>query len=637
MRFRILLLLLFISSLAVAQVNINHYIRVGQTRISTGNYVGAIENFNIVIKFKPQLPEPYFFRGLAKQQLEDFRGAIEDYDMAIRIKPYYPDAFINRGLAYLSLHEYKAAIEDYNRALELSPRNSGIYNNRGIAKLSIKDIDGAIADYDKALETNPNFVNALINRSNANIVKGDIKEAIRDLNRVIIIRPHFASAYLLRGLARFELNDFAAALRDFDQTIKLDPQNAYAYNNRGIVKQRLEDFQGAIMDYDLALQLDPTMPNAYLNRGIAKEVLGQPGYEEDYRIAAKLDPKLDIRHRPTEEEYYAQLQQQQQQSGQSQTQGQALAQNSKQAQVQADPNSKPKEKSKEEEDAERARRRFRLSLADTRNIPNYDEEVDDGRVQNKNVIIELQHIFRIASFSENSVNYERLQYYSLALEELNKYNNYTPQMTITNKETSDFADSFKNNILYFNEKIKANESSDNYLSRGIFKFLTKQYNDAMIDFDKSLRLDNKNLITYFSRANCRVKMVELMESVPDLSQDMTIAIGSGNFGDKDLKKEFLDDYKDILNDYDRCSKFDPDFPFVYYNKAYVLCKLDRYEEAVSNLDKAIDLQHDFAEAYFNRGLIRIYLDDVDNGAKDLSKAGELGIEDAYNIIKRYCN
>lgn len=72
------------------QLNINHYMRVGRTRISIENYTGAIEYFNIVIKFKPHLPEAYFFRGVAKHQLEDFRGAILDYDKAIEINLITP-------------------------------------------------------------------------------------------------------------------------------------------------------------------------------------------------------------------------------------------------------------------------------------------------------------------------------------------------------------------------------------------------------------------------------------------------------------------------------------------------------------------------------------------------------------------
>jgi hypothetical protein len=55
------------------------------------------------------------------------------------------------------------------------------------------------------------------------------------------------------------------------------------------------------------------------------------------------------------------------------------------------------------------------------------------------------------------------------------------------------------------------------------------------------------------------------------------------------------------------------------------------------LNKAIALESEFAEAYYNRGLTKIYLNDTQGGALDLSKAGELGLAEAYSIIKRYCN
>ena len=62
-----------------------------------------------------------------------------------------------------------------------------------------------------------------------------------------------------------------------------------------------------------------------------------------------------------------------------------------------------------------------------------------------------------------------------------------------------------------------------------------------------------------------------------------------------------------------------------------------YLGAINDYSKAIELEPDFAEAYFNRGLTRIYLDDMEGGSLDLSKAGELGLTEAYNVIKRYCN
>ena len=625
MKIKISIILLLIVNMAYGQLNINNYVMVGQTRIGIGNYVGAIENFNIVIKFRPQLPEPYFFRGMAKHQLEDYRGAISDYNKAIEIKPYYPSAYINRGLAYLQLHDYKKAISDYQKALEFTPHNPGIYNNLGIAKLSMKDIDGAIMDYDKALEIKPNFVNALINRSNAYIVKGDIKNGIYNLNKAIIIRPHYASAYLLRGLARFQMDDYASALRDFDQTIRFDPENAYAYNNRGIVKQKLKDYQGAIMDYDLALQLNPTMANAYFNRGIAREILKRPGYEQDYQIAARLNPHLDMQKRRADDQqqYYAQSQ------SASSTIGE-----------QKDSIQNIKDQKLKQEENKKRERRFRLALADTRNIPGInDEEADNGLVQNKNVIIELQNIFMLSCSEGNQRDYTRLQYYNGTIESLNQYNNYSPTIILTNRRIDESSEIFKNNISYFNDKLKKEKDSKNLLCRGIFKFLDNDLNGTMDDLNNSIELNNKEILAYFSRGNCKTKMVELLESVPDYSQNIKIPIGqsqsSGNTSEE--TKKHLYEYNKILEDYQTCIDIDPTFPFSYYNQAYIYCKLDRYKDAISSLDKAIKLRSDFAEAYYNRGLTKIYMDDVKGGALDLSKAGELGIQEAYNVIKRYCN
>lgn len=648
----IFILCILCSNLAFSQLNIDYYMRVGETRIQIGNYVGAIENFNIVIRFKPHLPEPYYFRGLAKHQLEDFRGAINDYNKAIEIKPFYPEAYMYRGLAYLQINDFNKSIVDYNRAVELNPRDANLFNNRGIAKISMKDIDGAIADYTKALEINPKFTNSYINRSNALLMKNDVKGAIKDLNQAIIIRPHYANAYLLRGLARFELNDYASALRDFDQCLRLDPQNAYAFNNRGIVKQKLEDFKGAINDYNMALQLDPTMANAYMNRGIAKENLKIPGFEQDYATAAKLDPKFAFNPKEIDYNSLAQAKKKANQQGQkNQQQSQnptqsnpptqnLIAQNTNPPVQHTDSVKKNEEvrEPKKETKEERDRRRYRLSLADSRNLPtSKDEKVNDGLVQNKNIVIDLQPIFVLSSRDKDSEEYSPIQYYNADLEAINNFNNYSPMINITNKRGSNQIDYYKNNILYFNEKINKNsKESYNFLSRSIFYSLIEDYTRATSDLQKAIDLNGKNALIYFARGNCHMKMNELLEQVKMKSELISISIKNGpsqNAG----TTETVADYTEVLNDYANCLKINPQFPHAYFNQAYVKCKIHDYEGALADLNKAIEIEKDFAEAYFNRGLTRIYLDDVEGGAMDLSKAGELGIQDAYNIIKRYCN
>ena len=64
------------------------------------------------------------------------------------------------------------------------------------------------------------------------------------------------------------------------------------------------------------------------------------------------------------------------------------------------------------------------------------------------------------------------------------------------------------------------------------------------------------------------------------------------------------------------------------------CAQKDFRTAILDYNEAIKRDPDFAEAYFNRGLSRLYTGDTQRGIEDLSKAGELGIVNAYNIIKR---
>lgn len=649
--FFLLLVTLYFS--AGAQVNIDHYMRVGQTRTQIGNYTGAIEYFNIVLKFKPKLAEAYFFRGVAKFNLEDYRGAITDYNTAIDIKPFYPQAYMYRGMAYHNLKNYKKGIEDYNKALEFDPTDENIYNNRGQAKLANKDWKGAVEDYNEALKINPKSTNALMNRSNAKFISGDTKGAIKDLNEVIVIRPHYAGAYLNRGLARLQMDDFASAMRDFDQSIKLDPQNEVAFLNRGIIKQNLEDNAGAIMDYNMALQLNPELANAYFNRGIAKEELKLPGYESDFAIAARLNPKFDLEARRKRAEELARANRQTGSNAPKQViaQNQQQAKNDSIARSQALASNTETEKKEEidkvidemlggdEQKNNRNNRNLSLMIEDSRDLPGEEEEnAEDGLIQNRNIVIDLQPLFIVSAFEKNSVDYDRFQYYNEALNLINIKNNYNPLLTLTNKSIDAYKPVFENFILFFNDKIKIQENSHNLLNRGIFYSLTGKYNQAVADFDKTIKTDDKQGIAWFERANAHYKMLEQIELLEKTHNELSVKLGERTVQEINQEKQTLAfEYKQILEDYEVVLYIDPSFYVAYYNRAFIKLRLGEYKSAIEDLNRAIEIEPEFAEAYFNRGLTKIFMNDTEGGANDLSRAGELGIYGAYNVIKRYCN
>ena len=77
-RVGILLLLLLLSFTIKAQLNTEQVMIIGRNALYFEDYVLSIQYFNRVIAARPYLHEPYFFRGLAKYNLEDYSGAEED-------------------------------------------------------------------------------------------------------------------------------------------------------------------------------------------------------------------------------------------------------------------------------------------------------------------------------------------------------------------------------------------------------------------------------------------------------------------------------------------------------------------------------------------------------------------------------
>lgn len=658
-------ILLFTCLTTFSQLNTDHYFYIARSRIYFGNYVSAIENFNIVIKLKPYLPEPYFYRGMAKLYIDDYRGAKADFDKAIEIKPFYPEAYMYRGMTNYEMKNFKEALNDYSNALEYNPDESNIFNNRGITKIAMEDFDGAIADYTKSIDLKPGSANTYLNRSSAKQMKGDLDGAIKDCDAAIRIRPHFSSAYLVRGIAKFEKKDYAGALKDYDLCIRLDPKTSSAYVNRGIVKHQLNDLKGAIRDYDMALQLDPNLAAAYLNRGIAKETLKIPGSEKDMAMAAELDPKFAAFKKRLDVEEEKEKQRRQygfvlpnpgqnpnqkqnnQQAANQQVPGQAQTANGGNltASLQTANNSASNDTTAYKQESKSGpvtqnRKRRNIVVADDGKISETD--IKDGMVQNKNVKIVMQPDFVISVFNKDSIDFNRLQYYNMEIEALNNKNNNEPFLIISNKPFSFLTsniEAFKSLIENWGNEISTNKKNTNaFLNRGIILEQSENFNDAIKDFSRAIGADDRNMLAYFCRANSRAKMVDMIRSEGSLPEPEILNM-TGNKSSIEPKKEEVKilDYEDIIQDYDSILDMNPNFIFAWFNMANTKVKKRDYVEAVKDYSKAISLEPDFGEAYFNRGLTRIFLNDLEGGALDLSRAGELGLTEAYNVIKRYCN
>ena len=72
---------------AVAQINTDQVMRIGQNALYFEDYMLSIQYFNQAIQAKPYLAQPYFLRSIAKLNLEDYAGAEADASQALELNP----------------------------------------------------------------------------------------------------------------------------------------------------------------------------------------------------------------------------------------------------------------------------------------------------------------------------------------------------------------------------------------------------------------------------------------------------------------------------------------------------------------------------------------------------------------------
>ena len=134
---RIFYIILFFPVTIWAQINTDRVMAIGRNALYFEDYVLSIQYFNQVIGAKPYLAEPYFYRGLAKLNLDDFQGAEADCTESIQRNPFVVNAYQMRGFARIQQDNYKGAIQDYNKALTIDPENVSVRYN--LALCSYKD------------------------------------------------------------------------------------------------------------------------------------------------------------------------------------------------------------------------------------------------------------------------------------------------------------------------------------------------------------------------------------------------------------------------------------------------------------------------------------------------------------------
>lgn len=168
--------------------------------------------------------------------------------------------------------------------------------------------------------------------------------------------------------------------------------------------------------------------------------------------------------------------------------------------------------------------------------------------------------------------------------------------------------------------------------RGVTQTLIRQYTGAVNIYSTAIDANPTNPFLYFNRATTRAEMIEFITSVDNSYQ--RVAIESDPVARLQSSSRSYN-YDEAIADLNKAAKLYPDWAHIYYNRGCLYTLAGDFPAAYEDFTRAIEINPNFAEAYFNRGLVQIYMKDTRKGCLDVSKAGELGILDAYIVLRRY--
>ncbi|MCA1223804.1 tetratricopeptide repeat protein, partial [Streptomyces sp. 8L] len=112
-------------------------------------------------------------------------------------------------------------------------------------------------------------------------------DALTDLTRAIELDPNLYWAIAGRGETYRQMGRYDDALTDLTRAIELEPTHASTILSRGQIYRQMGRYDDALTDLFRTLVIDSTLSWCHYEIAIVMHVLGRPGEQERWQIAAE--------------------------------------------------------------------------------------------------------------------------------------------------------------------------------------------------------------------------------------------------------------------------------------------------------------------------------------------------------------
>ena len=260
-----------------------------------------------------------------------------------------------------------------------------------------------------------------------------------------------------------------------------------------------------------------------------------------------------------------------------------------------------------------------LVVADEQQVEHEYKSDYRGKVQNRQVEMAWQPMFALSFFAV----YDNVRTYIAFDKDVDAFNQHprTHALHISSSQPNIDEAAMSRHVAFIDSvTVAISEAKGNQdvkpllVQRAVAYSAIQNFDAAIDDLSTLIQMDSTAVLAYWQRAVCQAKINEF-----NASQGTNIDLKSAN----------------VLSDLCEAIKLAPNNPYIYYNRGCLYAIRKDYHRALDDFSRALEIDGNIPEAYYNRGLVYLHTNKTVEGVADLSKAGELGLYDAYSVIKKY--
>ena len=181
-----------------------------------------------------------------------------------------------------------------------------------------------------------------------------------------------------------------------------------------------------------------------------------------------------------------------------------------------------------------------------------------------------------------------------------------------------------------------------YLAEAVWHSATGNYEAAVTALDSALVLDPRNTYTRALLGYAQAQAGDVQGAMWTFREALVIGDQDAEvYYQRALVKSQLGDSWGALTDLRSAIGIDHDDFRFHLRRAVILATSGEYSQALSAADRSVAISNDdCADCFLIAGALRFSTErasEAELGCRYLSRAGELGNEEAYNLIQRFCN